>query len=284
MSAFDQLRGWPVDFAAGGVTDTASVLGEAGDVTRAQPWASVTKLVTSYGILRLLEVGEIDLDEPAGPQGSTVRHLLAHASGLNFEGSAQISAPGQRRVYSNGGFELLGQLIASELGSRSAGTCAKPCSSPSAWATQPSTIRPATGGRGPVRDLLAFARELLAPTLVAPETLGEATSVVFPGLDGVLPGFGRASQQRLGPGIRDLATTRQPHWTGDRNSPRTFGHFGQQGSFLWVDPVAGLACVVLDRRRVRAMGGASLAAVGRRGARRVRATRLARAQPKRPVM
>ena len=32
------------------------------------------------------------------------------------------------------------------------------------------------------------------------------------------------------------------------SSPRTFGHFGQAGTFLWVDPDAGAACVGLTDR------------------------------------
>ena len=28
---------------------------------------------------------------------------------------------------------------------------------------------------------------------------------------------------------------KSPHWTGSRNSPATFGHFGQSGSFVWAD-------------------------------------------------
>ena len=44
-----------------------------------------------------------------------------------------------------------------------------------------------------------------------------------------------------------------PRWRtgsppGTTNSPATFGHFGQSGSFLWVDPVAGLACCGLADR------------------------------------
>lgn len=244
MSAFDQLSGWPVEFAAAGVTDSGSTLGKAGDVDRPQPWASVTKIVTSYGVLRLLEVGEIDLDEAAGPPGSTVRHLLAHASGLNFEGSAQISAPGQRRIYSNGGFELLGELIAKRTGQSIGGYLREAVLDPLGMRDSTVDDQAATGGRGPVRDLLAFARELLAPTLVDAETLGEATRVVFPGLDGVLPGFGRHADNDWGLGF-EIRDHKQPHWTGVHNSPRTFGHFGQQGSFVWVDPVAGVACVVL---------------------------------------
>ena len=63
----------------------------------------------------------------------------------------------------------------------------------------------------------------------------EATDVQFPGLSGVLPGFGsqRPNDWGLGFEIRDGKT---PHWTGSANSGRTFGHFGQSGTFLWVDP------------------------------------------------
>ncbi len=35
---------------------------------------------------------------------------------------------------------------------------------------------------------------------------------------------------------------------GKHNSPETFGHFGGSGTFLWVDPVADLAPVVVTDR------------------------------------
>jgi CubicO group peptidase (beta-lactamase class C family) len=75
-------------------------------------------------------------------------------------------------------------------------------------------------------------------------TLAEATRVAFPGLSGVLPGFGHQRPNDWGLGF-DLRDHKDPHWTGGHNSPETFGHFGQSGTFLWVDPVAGAACVVL---------------------------------------
>jgi CubicO group peptidase (beta-lactamase class C family) len=46
----------------------------------------------------------------------------------------------------------------------------------------------------------------------------------------------------------ELRDAKAPHWTGSRNSPRTFGHFGAAGTFLWVDPAAGVACGVLTDR------------------------------------
>jgi CubicO group peptidase (beta-lactamase class C family) len=89
-----------------------------------------------------------------------------------------------------------------------------------------------------------LAVELASPSLVGEDLLAEATAVVFPGLSGVLPGFGRQDNCDWGLGF-EIRDAKAPHWTGSRNSPRTFGHFGRSGSFLWVDPDAGLACVAL---------------------------------------
>jgi CubicO group peptidase (beta-lactamase class C family) len=100
--------------------------------------------------------------------------------------------------------------------------------------------RPGSGVHGSLDDLVAVGRELLAPTLVSAETLAEATSVQFPGLVGVLPGFGRQEPNDWGLGV-ELRDHKSPHWTGARNSKRTFGHFGRSGTFLWVDPEAGVA-------------------------------------------
>jgi CubicO group peptidase (beta-lactamase class C family) len=101
--------------------------------------------------------------------------------------------------------------------------------------------------RGPLRDLLTLAGELLSPRLVSTATLDGATAVAFPGLAGVLPGFGRFDPCDWGLGF-ELRDAKEPHWTGSRNSPATYGHFGRSGSFVWVDPRAGLACAALCDR------------------------------------
>jgi CubicO group peptidase (beta-lactamase class C family) len=82
---------------------------------------------------------------------------------------------------------------------------------------------------------------------VAAETLDEARSVQFPGLDGILPGFGRQEPNDWGLGF-ELRDAKAPHWTGARNSPGTYGHFGRSGTFLWVDPDADLALACLTDR------------------------------------
>ena len=101
---------------------------------------------------------------------------------------------------------------------------------------------------GSLDDVLALGRELLTPRLVAPETLAEMTSVQFPGLEGVLPDFGRYSPLDWGLGV-ELKGDKEQHWSGSCTSPRTFGHFGGSGTFLWVDPERGLACAALTTRR-----------------------------------
>ena len=92
--------------------------------------------------------------------------------------------------------------------------------------------------------LVRFAAELQRPRLIAPETLAEATSVQFPGLVGVLPDIGRMDPNDWGLGF-ELRDEKRPHWTGSQNSPRTFGHYGSSGTFLWVDPEADVALACL---------------------------------------
>ena len=86
--------------------------------------------------------------------------------------------------------------------------------------------------------------------------VGTPQGLAFPGLAGVLPGFGRFEPNDWGLGF-ELRDDKRPHWTGTGNSPRTFGHFGAAGTFLWVDPDAGLACVCRRRPRRTRRGSRS---------------------------
>jgi CubicO group peptidase (beta-lactamase class C family) len=215
------------------------VIAVHGPRDRVLRWASVTKLVTGLAALVAAEEGVIDLDEPAGPEGSTVRHLLAHASGLPFEPGGPRAQPGRRRVYSNVGFETLADHIATRAEMPFEQYLSTGVLDPLGMKAQ---LRgsPAADLYGTLDDLVLLARELQRPTLIADETLAEATSVQFPGLAGVLPDFGRMDPNDWGLGF-ELRDAKSPHWTGTRNSQRTFGHFGGSGTFLWVDPDAGVA-------------------------------------------
>jgi CubicO group peptidase (beta-lactamase class C family) len=198
-------------------------------------------------MLVALEEGTVDLDEPAGPPGATLRHLLAHASGLPVDGEEPIAEAGRRRIYSNTGIEVAARLLEERAEMPFGEYFAQAVVAPLGLAGRLAGS-PAYGYRGPLDDLLRLGRELLAPTLVAAETLAEAASVQFPGLSGVLPGLGRREPNDWGLAF-ELRDAKSPHWTGARNSERTFGHFGASGTFLWVDPDAGLACGVLTDRR-----------------------------------
>jgi CubicO group peptidase (beta-lactamase class C family) len=243
-SALAQVASWSASNPAAGVTDRTRTLGETGDVERRHEWASVTKLVTALCVLRLIDSGAVALDEPAGPPGSTVRHLLAHASGLGFDDGAALSRPARRRVYSNAGFDLLGALVGERTGLPFARYAARDVFDPLGMHASSIEGTPSAGGVGPLVDLLRLAREFLQPTLVTPATLALATTVAFPGLDGVLPGYGRCTPNDWGLGF-EIRDSKGPHWTGRHNSASTFGHFGRSGSFLWIDPSPGLGCVAL---------------------------------------
>jgi CubicO group peptidase (beta-lactamase class C family) len=139
---------------------------------------------------------------------------------------------------------VLGDTLAEASGMAFADYLAEAVLQPLAMSSTRLTGSPGAGAESCVADLTVFARELQAPKLIAAETLDEATTVAFPDLAGVLPGFGRQSPNDWGLGF-ELRDHKSPHWTGARSAPETFGHFGQSGTFLWVDPVAGCACVAL---------------------------------------
>jgi CubicO group peptidase (beta-lactamase class C family) len=234
---------WPAKNVAVGARRAGGVLGIHGDEMREFRWASVTKPVTALAVLVAAEECSVDLDEPAGPPGSTVRHLLAHASGLPFEGREPIGPPGKRRIYSNTGFEVLGELVAERADMLFADYLRQAVLEPLGMRAE---LRGSAGSHlfGNLDDLLRLAGELLSPTIVAPETLHEATTVQFQGLAGVIPGMGRFDPNDWGLGF-ELKDAKQPHFSGTLTSPRTFGHWGGSGTFVWVDPDARLALALL---------------------------------------
>jgi CubicO group peptidase (beta-lactamase class C family) len=252
VRAVELVASWPVGVAAAGwlarQADSAWTGDHIGDVERPFALASVTKPLVAMALLVAVEERTIGLDESVPIAGSTdivtVRHLLAHAGGVGPDDVSPIAAPGTKRIYSNAGFELLGVHLAHRSGMTTRAYLAEAIAAPLGLTTTKLVASPAHGAWSSVADLLAVARELLAPTLLHPSTIAEASSVQFPGLDGVLPGFGRQRPNDWGLGF-ELRSSKQPHWTGAANSPATFGHFGRTGTMLWVDPVAQCAAVAL---------------------------------------
>jgi CubicO group peptidase (beta-lactamase class C family) len=241
------IDAWGADHAAACVLGPDGVLAGRGEAGHRFRWASVTKLATAWTVLIAADRGLLDLDENAGPPGSTVRHLLAHASGLPFEGEAVIAAPGTRRIYSNPGFDALGALVGERAGGPFEDVLGDWVLAPLGMDDTRLEERPSQGLHGPIGDLVALASELFRPTLVGAGTARAATTVAFAGLVGVVPGVGRFDpcDWGLGPELHD---GKVPHWMGERNSPGTFGHFGGSGTFVWIDPVAELGLVVLTDR------------------------------------
>ena len=265
MPGLDQVAGWPVDraavavlrfpprpSAAGTGPEDVALVGDTGAIHARFSWASVTKPATALAVLVAVEEGSLSLDQPAGPPGSTVRHLLAHTSGLGPEEGPALAAPGDRRIYSNAGYRVLADLLADRTGLPFGEYLAQGVLAPLGMsATTAAPDAPggpaATGLVGPLADLVALTGEWARPTLISPETHRSATSVQFPTTSGVLPGFQRFDPCPWGLGV-EIRGTKQPHWTGAANSAATFGHFGRSGAFLWVDPEAGVACAGLSSR------------------------------------
>lgn len=246
-SALATIDAWGADHAAAALVGPDGIVADHGPLDRSFRWASVTKLATALAVLGAIDDGIIDLDEPVGPPGSTVRHLLAHASGLPFEGEAVMAEPGRLRIYSNPGFDLLGEVVAERVGEPFAAILDRRVLGPLGMTGTRLVSRPSEGLHGPLIDLVALGRELLRPSIVMPDTLAMATRVAFPGLRGVLPGVGRFDPLDWGLGF-ELRDGKAPHWTGTRNSPATFGHFGGAGTFVWVDPILDRALVCLTDR------------------------------------
>jgi len=235
---------WPVETVAAGATGPRETVGLGGDPDHVTRIASVAKVLVGVAALVALEEEAISLDEPAGPEGSTVRHLLAHASGLAFDQRQTIAPPGRRRIYSNVGIEVFAEHLAGRTGMPFDEYLRLGVLEPLAMSRTELRGSPAHAVWSTAADLLTLGREMLRPRLVSPEALADATRAHFPELGGVLPGLGRFDPNPWGLTF-EIRDEKRPHWTGERNSAATFGHFGGSGTFLWVDPQAELAAVAL---------------------------------------
>jgi CubicO group peptidase (beta-lactamase class C family) len=242
---------WPVRTAAAAVVGPSGVLATVGPTEQPFYLASVTKPLTALAVLVAVEEEAVTLADPADEEvvpGATLRHLLAHASGLAPEQRMRSFAPGVRRVYSNRGIELAASLVERATDIPFGRYLDEAVCRPLHLGATTLRGSPAYAGHASVADLARVAHELLSPTgLLSAGLLADATSVQFPGLRGVLPGFGMQDPNDWGLGL-EIRGAKSPHWTGASNSEATYGHFGQSGTFLWIDPVARLGLVALTDR------------------------------------
>ncbi|MBM7367016.1 serine hydrolase domain-containing protein [Gordonia hydrophobica] len=247
MKALRELSNWPVDTVAAAVVTTDGVVDTYGDTARVYDLASVTKLIVAQAVLVAVEEGAVELDTAAGPPGATVAHLLAHASGLAFDSRESAAGIAEQRIYSSAGFEVLAELVEAESGIAFGDYLREAVCVPLGM-TSTELVGPAGhGARSSVADLTAFAADQLAPALISPDLAAAASTVQFPGLDGFVPGYGKHRPNDWGLGF-EIRGQKTPHWTAPGHSARTYGHFGQAGTFLWVDPDRRASAVVLTDR------------------------------------
>src|SRR5436190_4197710 len=168
MKSVQAAENWPVDNAAIAVVrKDGTVLDRYGDQSRVYRLASVTKPLTAYAVLIAVEEGALEWDQPAGPEGSTVRHLIAHTSGLAFDRDTVQAAPATRRIYSNTGFEVLADTVATAAGMSFADYLTEAVFTPLGMTDSTLPGSAGAGGLSTCADLTRFAAELQAPTLVA---------------------------------------------------------------------------------------------------------------------
>ena len=202
MEALRQIDGWDVPFAAAGVTDAD---GDDRDARRHRvaPSSSPRSRSPSARSRRSSPRRKAS-STSTSPPGRPARRCATCSPtppGCPFEGSVPIAPPGPaphllerglrrpRRACRRAGRDAVRRLRARG-GLRAARPRARPRRATRARACTPAST---TCSR--------FGRELLAPRLVAPETHDEMVAVQFPGLDGVLPEFGRFSPLDWGLGV-----------------------------------------------------------------------------------
>lgn len=249
MRALELIDEFGADHVAAIVIDRdGTIVAQRGDADFRFQLASVTKLLTAMAVFVASEEKTLGLDDPVGQRGATVRHLLSHASGLSqHDRRIALAQPGAKRIYSNAAFEVLGDYLAERSGMGfeeylEAGVFA-PLSMTSASCPGSS----AAAGIATIGDIGRFITELVRPSLISGDLMAQATSVAYPGLSGVVPGFGRQDPCDWGLGF-EIRSHKSPHWTGHTNSPRSYGHFGQSGTFVLIDPDVGCGLGFLSDR------------------------------------
>ncbi|MCO8129327.1 beta-lactamase family protein [Acidimicrobiia bacterium EGI L10123] len=252
MAALDQIDRWDVPTVAAGVIGPDGLLTARGPTDRTFPLASVSKVLAAIAVHVAVEEGTVGLDDDVasagGPEGATVRHLLAHASGLPPDGDrTPLGPPERKRIYSNVGFEVLGDHVADRTGMDMDDYVRAALVDPLGLGATTIAGSPAHGYASSVDDLAALLVALHAGRLLAPGSIAAMTTPAFPDLAGVLPGYGAQDPNPWGLGV-EVRGTKDPHWTAPTNSPETWGHFGRAGTFLWWDPDVEVGLVVLTDR------------------------------------
>lgn len=250
MQALHLVAAWPVDHvAAAVVTDDGAHC--IGDTERRYRLASLAKPISTWAVMVAVEEGVVDLDAPLAhvraPEGATLRHLLAHASGFGFDGSEPVAGIERRRMYSNTGIERAAEEVATASGIDFDVYLSEAVLEPLGMTHTELRGSPAHAMWSTLDDMVRFVDEMRSPRLLAAETWTDVTSPQFPHLAGIVPDVGRFDPCPWGLGV-EIRGVKAPHWTGRANSPATFGHFGGAGTMMWVDPIVQTGLVALTDR------------------------------------
>jgi len=247
VTALDLVTAWPVPHVSAAVLRSGQIVDVLGDTDRVQRLASISKPMATWAILVAVEEGVVELDQPVGQPGCTLRHLLAHAGGYGFDGDDPVARPETTRMYSNTGISLAARAVEDATGIAFADYLDEAVFSPLAMTSSVLRGSAAAGVRSNLADTCRFVAEVMRPTLIHGSTAADAERTHYPTLAGIVPGVGRYAQCPWGLGF-EVRGHKEPHWTGTSNSPRTFGHFGGSGTMFWVDPDRDLAVVALADR------------------------------------
>jgi len=259
VTALDLTADWPVSAVSAAVLRNGEVVATVGDGNRVQRLASISKPMASWAMLVAVEEGIVSLDQPVGQPGCTLRHLLAHAGGYGFDGDDAIARPETTRMYSNTGFSLAAQAVEDAAGIAFADYLDESVFVPLGMTSSVLRGSAAHGVRSNLDDTCRFVAEVMRPTLIHESTAADAERVHYPSLAGIVPGVGRYEQCPWGLGF-EVRGTKEPHWTGTTNSPRTFGHFGGSGTMFWIDPDRDVALIALADLEFDRWADAALAA------------------------
>ena len=239
ISALEKIVQWPADSISGALISPLGIA-TVGDTAREYGIKSVTKPVVAMGIMLSVEEGAIELDQPAGPEGATRRHLLSHASGVDFDSRDAKRPVEDRRIYSSAGYEWAADIVADATGMPFGEYLQEGLLKPLGMN---STRLAGSAGHGlisSVGDLVKFASEVLNPRIIHEDTLAEMRTVQFPELRGIVPGYGMHRPCPWGLGF-EIHGEKNPHWMGANMPADAAGHFGMSGTYLWV---AGDAAMV----------------------------------------
>lgn len=247
MAPLSLIDAWPVRTVAAAIVRTQGTTNTRGDSTRSFRLASIAKVISTWAILVAVEEGSVSLDLPVGQPGCTLRHLLSHAGGYAFDGAEPIAAPARSRIYSNTGIELAADAVAEAGGIPFGQYLHEAILQPLNMFDTELRGSPAHGIWSTVNDIVSLMSEIMQPTLLAAQTVRDATSVQFGDLAGVVPGIGSFRPCPWGLGV-EIHAGKHPHWMGTTNSPAAFGHFGGSGTMMWIDPAANVGVVALTDR------------------------------------